>query len=347
MNVVQCLSHSIEERDMLDLYTRIGVDAFSVGGYIDPRSPHDPKRPAVGSPFHPDLKAAVDSLGQYDNLAAAQVHLPEALLDWADVIVYHHHLDRLFGQWPRIRRWLDEDSGHRVIWRSIGQSVTGNEQDAAPFMAQGLERVLYSPKERHIPGFSGGDSPVIRFGKDPAEWHGWTGEDARVLNISQHDATPHARDVWLNWGFWEEATAGLPRVFAGPNSEKVGGLGTLELDDMKALLRSCRVYLYTGTQPASYTLGLVEAMMTGIPVVSIGPEWMRIFPFGSQMFEGHELALDYENSPAAARSLLDDHLSNSPNVSYSELQREGAIELFGIDTIADQWAALLGVKVPA
>jgi hypothetical protein len=210
VNIVQCLSHSIEERDMLDLYRRIGVDAFSVGGYIDPRSPHDPKRPSVDSPFYPDLKAAVDAIGAPDNLGAAQARLPEALLDWADVIVYHHNLYRLFGQWPRIRRWLDEGSHRRVIWRSVGQSVTQTELEAAPYMADGLERVLYSPKERNIPGFSGGDASVIRFGKDPAEWSGWTGEDAVVLNIAQHDAIPHARDEWLNWAFWEEATRGLP-----------------------------------------------------------------------------------------------------------------------------------------
>ena len=329
---------------MLRLYARLGVDAFSVGGYIDPRSPHDPKRDPVDIAFHPDLKAAVDAIGAHDNLGAAQEWLPDALLDWADVIVYHHHLPRLFGQWPRIRRWLDQGSHRRVIWRSIGQSVTGNEQDAAPFMADGLERVLYSPKERNIPGFSGGDSPVIRFYKDPDEWNGWTGDDPVVLNISQHDATPHARDAWLNWGFWEAATRGLPRVFAGPHSEKVGGLGTLSLDDMKARLRSSRVYLYTGTQPASYTLGLIEAMMTGIPVVSIGPSWMTIFPYGPSLFEGADLAgtFAFGDDPAWANRSLKRHLEDEALAAEgSRCARARAIDLFGIDTIADQWAAYL------
>lgn len=348
MNVVQCLSHSIEASDMIRLYTRIGVDVFDVGGYIDPAHPHDDKRPAVDAPFFPHLKAAIDGLGTADNLGAAQARLPDELLDWADVIVYHHYLGRLFGQWPRIKRWLDADSAHRVIWRSVGQSVTQNERDAAPFMNDGLERVLYSPKERNIPGFSGGDSPLIRFGKDPDEWTGWTGERKVVLNISQHDPVPHGRDEWLNWKFWEQATAGLPRVFAGTNSELTGGLGQLSLEAMQALLRECRCYLYTGTQPASYTLGLIEAMMTGIPVVSIGPSWMRIFPFGSALFEGADLAKIVADTPAKAASLLSSIIFNQWGIkSYSDEQRNRAIELFGIDTIADQWASLLGVKVPA
>jgi glycosyltransferase involved in cell wall biosynthesis len=124
---------------------------------------------------------------------------------------------------------------------------------------------------------------------------------------------------------------------------------------MRALLRACKVYLYTGTQPASYTLGLIEAMMTGIPVVSIGPSWMRIFPFGPALFEGHELVgmngstkvFPYD-SPADARLALQlyvEHDGWAP--TNSDIFRRRAIDLFGIDTIADQWAAHLGVKVAA
>ena len=38
---------------------------FSIGGYIDPAHPHDPKRPALpDAPFHPDLKKAVESVAR-------------------------------------------------------------------------------------------------------------------------------------------------------------------------------------------------------------------------------------------------------------------------------------------
>jgi hypothetical protein len=349
-NVVLCLSHSIEEHDQLRLLHGIGANVFSIGGYINPSSPHDPKRDALRQiPHYPDLQAAVDAIGAPDNLGAAQRRIPDAILDWADVIVFHHYLDRLFGQWDRIRAWLDGGSHRRVIWRSVGQSVTGNELDAAPFMRDGLERVLYSPKERNIPGFSGGDSPVIRFYKDPDEWTGWTGEEARVINITQHLAQ---REPYTNHGFWEAATRGLPRMALGPGSEVLGGPGQLTLDEMKHWLRTSRAYLYTGTQPASYTLGLIEAMMTGTPVVSIGPAWMRIFPFGPGLFEGHELAGPHrggdmnssDNARKALRILLDDEMIAADE---SEFTRAHAIELFGMDTIADQWARYLGVGVAA
>jgi glycosyltransferase involved in cell wall biosynthesis len=161
-----------------------------------------------------------------------------------------------------------------------------------------------------------------------------------VIQVTQH---LRQRDPYTNWGFWEEATKGLDRTPLGPGSEVIGGPGSLTYDEMKAWLRNARVYLYTGTQPASYTLGLIEAMMTGIPVVSIGPSWMRVFPYGPDLFEGHEIAHHYYDDPQDARDAIRDLLDESKTFhGSSAIQRNRAIELFGIDTIREQWRDFLG-----
>ena len=86
--------------------------------------------------------------------------------------------------------------------------------------------------------------------------------------------------------FWLDATKGLPAKPAGPGSERLpGGIGALGYDEMRQYLRSIRAYLYTGTQPASYTLGLIEAMMTGVPVVSIDASKM----WTPELFEAQEI----------------------------------------------------------
>src|SRR5438552_1634990 len=121
MNILLCLSHSIEEYDQLRLLSGLDYGVASIGGYIDPLHPHDPKRPSLDIPMVPEIKAAVDGLGQHDNLGAAQSRLPAVALDWADVIIYHHRLERLFGQWDQIAPWIK--AGGRVIWRTVGQSV--------------------------------------------------------------------------------------------------------------------------------------------------------------------------------------------------------------------------------
>src|SRR5688572_8695406 len=103
-------------------------------------------------------------------------------------------------------------------------------------------------------------------------------------------------------------------------------------------LRHIRVFLYTGTQPASYTLGLIEAMLSGTPVVSIGPAGMWM----PALFEAHEItkawANDAEDAKAALQKMLQD---DGYAQAISEEMRMRAIDLFGIENIAPQWAAFL------
>jgi len=350
--IVQCLSHSIESYDQLRLYTELGYEAVDIGPYIDPRSPHDPKRPPLpDAPFVPEIKAAVDALDTPDNLGAAQSRVPDAVLDWLGdegVLIYHHRLERLYGQWDHIRSWLRGSSGRRVVWRTVGQSVEHNERLAAPYRIDGLQIVRYSPRERNIPGYAGEDA-LIRFYKDPDEWGGWTGHVPEVINFTQHLAQ---RDPYTNYRYWQQATAGLPAIPMGPGSSEVGGTGERSFEEMQDALRSYRVYLYTGTQPASYTLGLIEAMMTGIPVVSIGPAWMKVFTYGPDLFEGHEIVSaktpdwhwkPWANEPDKARDMLAALVSSkSYAAEQSGVQRARAIELFGKDRIAAEWKAFLG-----
>jgi hypothetical protein len=331
MNIVYMGSHSILDYDELKLLSGLGHDVFSLTGYIEPATPHEDKRPGLDLPNHPELKAHVDALGAPDNLGAAKEHLPDPILDWADTIICAaYEWKWLAPQWDRIK-------SKRVIWRTIGQSLEPNERLMTPLFRDGLEIVRYSPKERNIPGYAG-ESAVIRFAKDPADWYGWTGEDAHVANLTQHLAQ---RGDACGYPFWREATRGLPVAPAGPGSEAIGGLGSLAYDDMRAYLRRSRVYCYTGTQPASYTLGLIEAMMTGVPVVSIGPRAFGGGSYLSDMFEGHEITGSGFDDPSLARDELA-LLMEEPQTFASAVTRERAIDLFGIDTISAQWASFLG-----
>lgn len=341
--VLLCLSHSIEEFDQLRLLHGLGYEVASIGGYIDPAAPHDPKRPALRDvPCAHEVKEAVDLLGTDDNLGAAQSRIPEAALEWlgADgAIIFHHYLDqRLYPQWEHLREW--REAGGRVVWRTVGQSVEQNERNAAQFRDDGLEIVRYSPKERALPGYAGEDA-LIRFYKDPREWSGWTGEDEVVANVTQDLL---GRGQWTNAGFYLAATDGLPCRPAGPGSESLpGGLGQVDVGAMRRALRTSRCYLYTGTQPASYTLGLIEALMTGTPVLSIGPAWMNIFPYGPDLFEGAELSPLASADPADARdqlrALLDDH---GLAARISQHQRHRATLLFGREAVGAAWAEFLG-----
>lgn len=346
MRVLLCLSHAIEEYDQLRLLDSLGYEVASIGGYIDPAHPHVDLRPPLPDvPCVQEVKDAVDAIGADDNLGAAQAHIPDAVLEWLGndgVIIYHHYLERLYGQWDRISDWMDGDSGRRVVWRTVGQSVENNELMAQPYVEDGLEIVRYSPKERNIPGYAGEDA-LIRFYKDPVEWDGWDGVAERVINFTQH---LQQRDPYTNYRFWQQVTAPLPPRKVepmGPGSEEIDGLGEMSYNGMRQMLRDSRCYLYCGTQPASYTLGLLEAMMTGIPVVSIGASWMNVFPYGPDLFEGHELVQLASDDPDVARVWIARMLEDLDFAAeVSRAQRAFTVSEFGLAPVAAAWREFLG-----
>lgn len=376
MNILLLASHAVAEYDDLRMFTDLGYDCFAPGGYEVPSRSGEGIRPALpDAPHHPELVEAINTQRAFDseelgdpgpNIDWGKAHLPDPVIDWADVIIVHHFPQVwIGGQWDRIRH-------KRVIWRTCGQSDPRLEIYMTDFAEQGLEIVRYSPAERRYferVGYFAGEDALIRFGKYPDDYGPWTGEFPGVINITQHLAQ---RGEACGYGFWQEATRGLARPFGGlpedgppppfalplgPGSEAIGGPGALTYTEMLDWLRHARAYLYTGTRPASYTLGLIEAMLSGVPVVTIpasvwGDGWD-----GADLFEGHEIVRygssgegSREGAVATTRSMLGKLLGTwvAPDVALHEAQlvstyqRARAVELFGIETIGAQWKAFLG-----
>jgi glycosyltransferase involved in cell wall biosynthesis len=338
VNILFLTAHSIFEYDELRIFHRLGHNVLSIGAYLDPANPSDDKRPALPEipAQSPELRALVA------DQMVAKSDLPDEVLDWADTVIVNFFTIEapegragwLTGNWPKFKAHKN-----RVIWRTAGQSNAWVEAYTEPLRKDGLEIVRYSPKERHIPYFAGEDA-MIRFSKDPADWYGWTGEDAVVGNLTQDLAK---RGDAVGYWFWQQATDGLPTSPAGPGSAEIGGLGELAYDDMRAYLRRCRAYLYTGTQPAPYTLGLIEAMMTGVPVVSIGPKAYGGDTYLAETFEAHDFAECWEDHSEGAKAMLRRFLDQQDAARIaSGIVRQRAIDLFGIDAVTEAWRAYLG-----
>lgn len=358
MNILLLASHAVAEYDDLRMFTDLGYDCFAPGGYEVPGQEGEGIRPPLpDAPHHPDLVARLQEVraargepGTMIDWGKAALH--DDIIDWADVIIVHHFVDRWIGlQWDRIKH-------KRVIWRTCGQSNAALED----FMSQfaGLQVVRYSPAERRhferLGSFAGEDA-LIRFGKYPDDYGPWIGDNygkhgGDVANVTQDMAK---RGDACGLGFWLAATEGLPTRPAGPGSEELrGGVGSMPYPAMLEYLRRSRAYLYTGTRPASYTLGLIEAMLSGVPVVSIGSRAWGAEWGGEDLFEvdglSHENRLepailakdrcfdDPAQAKAALRTILD-YPDKAANISRG--QRSRAIELFGIDTIGAQWKAFL------
>lgn len=335
MKLLYVSCHSILEYDEIKLFSELGIDVFSYGSYRDPRSTDDPKRPALDLPFHKDLF----DLTKIDD----KTNIPQDLINWADVVMVMHRSDWLHYNWSKL-------VGKDVILRTIGQNDQKVEEDIVPLRAQGLKIVRYSPRERTIPSYAGEDA-IIRFYKDPDEFKGWTGQHKSVLTVAQDMV---ARGDHCNYSFFETATKGLPRFLVGKGSEVVGswGQGVVSYEDLKDFYRRCRVYFYTGTYPASYTLNFIEALMTGMPMVALGPKWGNSsFVMEQQTYEIPDfsegntnilLADDVETARKHCVELLNDAAYAS---QLSERGRALAIKHFGKETIKRDWARYFNIPM--
>ena len=360
MNILLLASHAVAEFDDLRMFTDLGFDCFAPGGYEVPsRSGEGIRPPLPDAPHHPELVDAINRVRAERGEPGPAIDwgkaaLTDEVIDWADAIIVHHFpVQWIGGQWGRIKH-------KRVIWRTCGQSDPSTEAFMTQFTGShgglnpngGLQIVRYSPKEEYAfsrvnaatygitTGWAGQDA-VIRFGKYPTDYGPYIGDWEVIGNITQ-DMVERGDSVGL--GFWNRFTTDwtgeLPTKPAGKGSEGLrGGIGQLSYPDMLDYLRHIRVYLYLGTKPASYTLGLIEAMLSGVPVVPVGlaatglhDTWLADISEAKEICGVGEIAYPdpgrYLNSLDLARA-------------HGEAMRQRAIDLFDVATVGEQWREFL------
>lgn len=331
MKVLYLSCHAILEYDELRLFESLGIDYFSLGSYIQPKSPVDPIRPALTREVDPDLL----------KIAPMRENMPREFIDKFDVIIVMHIPEWIESNWENIKH-------KRVIWRTIGQSTPAIEARIKPYVAQGLEILRYSPMEANIEGFAG-NSGLIPFYKNELEFGPYTGENNEVITMAQNMI---ARGEFCHFDVFQRVTQGFNAHVYGPKNEEAGPLngGFLTYEQLIEKYRKSRVYFYTGTQPASYTLNFIEAWMSGIPMVAVG----------SKIGNSLNIIGDTYQIPNLITNGVDGFVSDDYNdlrnhIEYlmtrsSEAERmsiagrKKAISIFGMEVAKRQWADYLGIS---
>lgn len=321
--------HAILEYDELKILEELNIPYFSLGSYVIPTRPVDRIRPALK--YQPPDK-------MYEKPLPDKNELTEEFLEPFDTIIVMHVPDWIEKNWELIKH-------KRVIWRTIGQSTPKIERKLMPFREQGLEVIRYSHREVNIEGNIGADG-MIRFYKDPNEFNHWSGGGTEVATFAQN--FKH-RGEHLNFKAFNKLTFGFNAKVYGPKNEDMGDMngGYQTYDQMKQKLRDLRAYVYTGTQPASYTLSFIEAMMTGTPMVCLGAKHANSMDIGDDLYEVPDIIQNGYNGYvsddiqelryAIEKLTTDKHHATE----ISRMGRITAMELFSKEIIKQQWERYL------
>jgi hypothetical protein len=325
--------HEVLEQQELQLFADMGIDVFSLGSYTDPDGNSTLKRPGItGLVKHPKWY-------KY-NREYPKTNLPQEFFDNFNVIMVMHIPEWITENWEKMKEKI-------VIWRSIGQSTTNVENMIRKMRYEGMKVVRYSPMEDNIPANIGSDA-LIRFYEDENDLKGWNGNTKRVMNLTQ---SLKARAFNCHYDEVMQILSGFPALVYGTGNDDLGSLngGSLSYDLIKGALRDNRVFLYSGTWPAPYTLGFIEALMTGIPIVSIGKNLAEKIPTvpQSEQFDFFEIPRIIENGVNGfvsddinelradiGKLLEDQELARKIGAAG----RETAIKLFSKDIARTNWA---------
>lgn len=327
MNILYLSCHAILEYDELRLFEELGIDYFSLGSYINPQKPVDQIRPGLQrQPDHELISIAPDR----DNM-------PKEFIDRFDVIIVMHKHEWIVNNWEKMKH-------KRVIWRTIGQSTPKIESIMTEYKKQGIKIMRYSPRERLIENYAGEDA-IVRFYKDENEFKDWNGQDTRPMTIAQN--MKH-RGQHCNYDAFAAIAKETGAVLYGTtNQDSEFNGGFLTYEEMKQKLRNHRCFIYTGTQPASYTLGFIEAMMTGIPIVSIGKKLGNSLAEYGQLFEIPDIldhgmsgiiSDDIDNLIEKTKLLQNNH---SAAFRIGRIARKRAIAFFGMQRALNDWKRFL------
>lgn len=324
--------HAVLEYDEVRLFTEMGHEVFSNGAYINPAGAYTLPRPAIqGAKFYPE----------YAQLASVhpKTNLPTELIEPFDCLIFMHNPHALWQNWDKIKH-------KRVILRTIGQNISGIEAKLQKLVAEGLEIVRYSPKERNLANYAG-EKALIRFYKDPSEFQGWSGVDKQVINFTQ---SLKGRRQFCHYDEIMPVIEHFDGRVYGTGNDDLGHFngGELPFKLQKEKMRRASVLIYGGTYPASYTLSFMEAMMTGLPMIVIGKKKAHIKSF--EKFDFYEVdEIIQHNTNGFIANEPDDiikyaqQLLDNPQLAkqISDASRATAIELFGKDSIKKQWEDLL------
>jgi glycosyltransferase involved in cell wall biosynthesis len=178
----------------------------------------------------------------------------------------------------------------------------------------------------------GQNCPVIRPCADPDEYQGFAGDEPSALRVANQ---VRARLGRFDWPAHERIVHGHPIQLVGHNPDMDGSAPAESWEQLRSYYRRYRAYVHSAGRRLDdgYNLAVVEAMMTGMPVVSQAGSESPV----SDGVNGY-VSDDTEYLNARLGELLRDPTRAR---ELGQRARETALERFSVDTFVSGWCAAL------
>jgi glycosyltransferase involved in cell wall biosynthesis len=252
-----------------------------------------------------------------------------------DIIMIMHLPRFIEDNWEKIKH-------KTVIWRTIGQSTPDVEAKMKRYRDEGLKIVRYSPLEMEIPNYIGGDA-LIRFAKYESDYKEYIGDQnyvvtfgQNVVNRGDHCRYDIMRSIARDYNF---------KLYGPNNSSSPMNCGEIDYNEQLKELSRNKVYFYSGTWPASYTLNFIEALMSGIPMVALGSELtskVGWFPYEVPNIIDNGNNGFCLNNIDEIKNMIKEIMTNAKfRKTISENGKKTASKLFSSEVIKPMWKTFL------
>jgi glycosyltransferase involved in cell wall biosynthesis len=271
MKILYLSCHETLECDELKVLDSLGHQVFSIGHYTDPENPLHPTREGkLDIKIDKELLQKFKYYHNYEKIKKEfgnitirdilNVYYKRVHREFAknfDAFVIAHFEDNLTLNWESFK-------GKPIIVRYIGQP----QSHFSPYINK-TKKVAYSETEKYISRFSHFDDIIYPY-VDTNYYNNWKGEGDYVLTINKWMKKRGGNSAWNTY---LRVTSEFNRVVGGFENEDIPfAAGDLSPAEIQKLRQNALVYFSTCTKPGPFTYSFIEALSTGIPLVSIGPK---------------------------------------------------------------------------
>lgn len=331
-------AHETLEWQECDLFNRLGFDVFPIGHYTDQ---DNPIKTTLGTlPFRiseewlPIFKRYHDYEKMKINILSMECggrnpymfRVKKEFADLFDIIVVCYYEENITLNWNSF-------AGKNIVLRTISQyplHVTPYRDKIKIVSLAENEECLLQRKP----------DAVIRQCVDTNFYSGWAPNTNYLLTVNKWIKN---RGPVSEYDVYDYVSQHFNRVLCGfKNDDIPWAKPELTQEEIQELRRRSRVYLSMCSKPGCVTYSFIEALATGIPVVSVGPELgsfhKTLRTFNVDRFIQNGVNGFYSDKPPELIAYIKELMTNTSLAKQiGQAGRRTAIEYFSKEKCLKDW----------